>query len=155
MEYLIWSADEIISNPYSIYVCQSDASGTDGFGHIHGYLNTGTITYTSKQWTHIRDTQNNSHSDELYALLDFLESTTVSKCILVWITDSQSAAYSINKGSCESEIGFLNLRKILEICDTNKLSIIALWVPRESNLLADYLSHLSYYMNRDTVSGEL
>jgi hypothetical protein len=32
-----------------------------------------------------------------------------------------------------------------------RLQIVALWVPRELNDLADYLSHLSFLVDRDHV----
>ena len=156
IEYPMWSSDEIMKNPRSIYICQSDASGTDGFGYLHGFYRNTSIKYVSKRWLNtMRPDDSNSHYEELYSLLDFMNSVDISKCILLWITDSQSAAYSVNKGNCKSVISFKNLKNILELCDNKQVYIVALWVPREYNRLADYLSHLSSYMNRDTVSGEL
>ena len=133
----------------------SDASGTDGYGYFHGYYNASSMDYVSKRWANDKDDICNSHTDELHSLVDFLETIIISNCILVWITDSQSAAYSINKGNCVNEMSFLKIKNILEICDLKHITIVAMWVPREHNLLADYLSHLSTYMNRDTVSGRL
>jgi hypothetical protein len=37
---------------------------------------------------------------------------------------------------------------ILKGCDEKKLQLVALWIPREENLLADYLSHICVYLNR-------
>jgi hypothetical protein len=45
------------------------------------------------------------------------------------------------------------LEDILEICDERHLQILAVWTPRESNELADYLSHLSHRMFRSNVGG--
>ena len=156
LEYPIWSADEILSQPHSIYICQSDASGTDGFGYFHGWYASSTLQYTSKRWKDIvHGADSSSHHDELYSLLDFLINVPLPPCILVWITDSQSAAYSVNKGNCNSQPSFLNLQYILRLCDQYHATIIALWVPRENNTFADYLSHLSSYLNRDTVHGSV
>jgi 8-oxo-dGTP pyrophosphatase MutT (NUDIX family) len=45
------------------------------------------------------------------------------------------------------------MEEILELCDVLRVQIVALWVPREENELADYLSHLSFILNRDSVGG--
>jgi hypothetical protein len=45
------------------------------------------------------------------------------------------------------------LTRILHYCDLYHLQVLALWVPREQNTFADYLSHLSMYLDRSTVSG--
>ena len=156
IEYPMWSSSEILSNPRSIYICQSDASGTDGFGYIHGYLRDNIDKFVSKRWQNgMRSLNTNSHEEELFALLDFVRTVDIGNCILVWITDSQSAAYSVNKGNCKTPESFSNLKSILELCDNKSIYVVALWVPREFNLLADYLSHLSSYLNRDTCTGEL
>jgi hypothetical protein len=73
--------------------------------------------------------------------------------ILVWLTDSLSAMWSVNKGRCKEEMGLLVLEDILTMCDSYKIQLIALWVPREENVLCDYLSHLSVVMDRDEYSG--
>lgn len=72
---------------------------------------------------------------------------------MLWVTDSTSAALSINKGNCASPEGYSELERILEYCDGNGLELIAFWVPREENLLADYLSHLSAMLDRDQARG--
>ena len=46
--YRILSADTLSRNPYSVYVVQSDASGTDGYGYYHSYLNSKDLQYVSK-----------------------------------------------------------------------------------------------------------
>jgi len=92
---------------------------------------------------------------ELYALSDFLIETTVRRCVLVWITDNESSTWAVNKGNCKDPASRALLASILGLCDSHQLQIIALWVPKESNQSADYLSHLSPYLNRSTVYGRL
>ena len=92
---------------------------------------------------------------ELYALFDLLLEATVRQCILVWITDNESSTWAINKGNCKDSASRVLLASILGLCDSYRLQIIALWVPRENNQFADYLSHLSTYLNRSTVYGRL
>jgi hypothetical protein len=59
----------------------------------------------------------------------------------------------VNKGRCDEPSGLALLARILSRCDLYRLQIVALWVPRELNELADYLSHLAFSVNRDQVSG--
>lgn len=153
IEYSILSAEELLVNPESIMILQSDASGTDGFGYYFGYYRSEKVAWVSKRWTsdHI---EHSSHTDELWALADYLDSNCMARdAILVWVTDSESAMWSVNKGRCFEISGEEVLRRILNQCDHYRLQIIALWVPRELNELADYLSHLSFCINRDQVSG--
>ncbi len=57
------------------------------------------------------------------------------------------------KGRCKGSDLFQILCKILEICDIGRVLLLALWVPREYNQLADFLSHLSCYVSRQSISG--
>lgn len=159
VEYRILSASELLADPHSIYIIQSDASGTDGFGYYSGYYQDLELSYVSKPWAASRASwtasQFSSHSDELEALADFLINCSISNCLLVWITDSQSAAFSVLKGSCHEPRGFDLLTTIFRICDQRHLQLMALWVPRDHNELADYLSHLASYLHRDSVAGSL
>jgi hypothetical protein len=61
--------------------------------------------------------------------------------------------WSVNKGRCFEPAGLVLVERILRLCDLYKLQIVALWVPREQNELADYLSHLSFLVDRDSVEG--
>jgi hypothetical protein len=45
------------------------------------------------------------------------------------------------------------LKDIYERCDTLNTQLLAWWVPRELNNLADHLSHLAALLNEDTVEG--
>jgi len=48
--YKILSADSLARDPHSMYIVQSDASGVDGFGYFHSYLNDSEVHYVSKRW---------------------------------------------------------------------------------------------------------
>ena len=151
-EYPILSSSELQSTPGLIYIVQSDMSGPDGYGYIHGDANNDDPKYVSKSWKGDY-TPSNSHCGELYALLDFCRNINIDNRLLVWVTDSLSAVWSVNKGRCIDEEGLCILSSIFEICDDRCVQTVALWVPRERNLLADYLSHLAASLNREEVSG--
>ena len=84
---------------------------------------------------------------ELRSLADFLEETTINDCMLVWLNDNDASTHGANKGNCKVPVSRLLLSSILNRCDQLHLQIIAIWVPRESNQFADYLSHLSTYLH--------
>jgi hypothetical protein len=166
IEYPILSASELLQNPTSIYVVQSDASGIDGFGYFHGYLGVSEAEFVSKSWSKqpddssapegwyndpLRFTQ--SHDSEMKALDDFVRTTNIRQTMLIWVSDCLSAVWSVNKGRCKEAFGWITLTSILEQCDNKKLLLVALWVPREDNEYADYLSHLSAYLGRSEVKG--
>ena len=92
---------------------------------------------------------------EIYALKDFLQTTRIENKIFVWVSDSLDAVYDINKGRCGSEQDAELLRAIFFYCDKKRLQIIAILVPRELNIMADYLSHLSYMSDRDSICGNV
>lgn len=154
-QYRILSASEIQEDPLSVYFVQSDASGEDGYGYYHGFLNHGNLRYYSQRWGNV--VFHSSHAMELYSLNQFLvkADSFINKKILVWVTDSTSAALTINKGSCVNEEGLEILTSIFQLCDDKQLELVGLWVPRESNLIGDYLSHLAAILNRETAEGNL
>lgn len=152
VEYKIMSASEIQNNPRALMVIQSDASGDDGFGYYYGYVGDKDMSFTSKRWNEAVEVS--SHTFELSPLEYFLRNEcTARDAILVWITDNQGAAWSVNKGSCRTTASRRVLGNILEICDSKRLQLLAMWVPRERNELADYLSHLATTLNRDCFQG--
>lgn len=152
VEYRILSASEIQNNPQAVMVIQSDASGDDGFGYYFGYVGDEDMSFTSKRWDEAVEVS--SHTFELSPLEYFLRhECTATNAILVWITDNQGAAWSVNKGSCRALASRRVLRNILELCDSKRLQLVAMWVPRERNELADYLSHLATTLNRDSHQG--
>jgi hypothetical protein len=153
IEYKIFSASEIKSNLHQIIVVQSDMSGEDGIGYFTYNLETPdvTISYFSQRW--LKDKPHSTMEGELLALQLFLsrEGHKYQRTIVIWVSDSLSGVYTVLKGRTKSVDSFIVLESILDMCDTNKLLLLALWVPRESNQLADFLSHLSVLMNRDRI----
>ena len=156
VEYKILSAEELQANPKGMFLLQSDASGTDGFGYYSGYLNDTELQYVSKRWEPPLSAEATSHMFELRVLEDFLlYNCTVRDAVLVWISDNEGATWSVNKGRTREPAAHPVLRNILHQCDRYYLQIVALWVPRERNELADYLSHLAFYLNRSEVRGSV
>lgn len=154
-QYKILSANELMTDKYSIYYLQSDASGVDGFGYFHGFKDQTDLDYFSSQWNTTVPTS--THVMELTSLDCFMTrsgSLTKDK-VLVWITDSTSAALTINKGSCKKPEGQELLHRIYERCDNWHTELVAVWCPREENILADYLSHLSALSNRKSCEGKV
>ena len=167
LEYPILSASVLLSDPLSIYVVQSDISGEDGLGYLHGYLNDDNPAFLSRTWSQFRSSvspdiesfspesmlYSTSHDSELKGLAHFLWNTKISNVMLLWVTDSLSGAWSVNKGRCKEEAGLLTLAYIYARADELKILLVALWVPRDLNQTADYLSHLSAYLHRSEVNG--
>lgn len=146
--FRILSAETLARDPTSIYVVQSDASGTDGFGYYHSYLNAKDVHYVSKRWDGALYHPDNSMYFELRSLADFVDDTTISNCVLVWLNDKEASTHGINKGNCKDPVSRLLLASILSIA-------ICRSSPRESNQFADYLSHLSTYLHRSCVRGTM
>lgn len=157
LEYRILSAEVLQQDPEALYVVQSDASGSDGMGYHHGYASPGaTRRYGSAQWG-AEGVPTSSHAMELRALRVCLEREALPRhgLVLLWLTDSASAAMSVNKGNCANTEGLAELERILAVCDQRGYEILAAWIPREDNVLADYLSHLSALLAMDRVEGEV
>jgi len=152
VEYPILNAKELASDDNSIWVVQSDASGPDGFGYYHGCLTGDAHQYVSRVWGG-EYFFGSSHNGEMQSLLHFLRYTAVRCKVLVWISDSLSAVWSVNKGRCRAEGSLAVLNEILRLCDVYHLQLLALWVPREDNMYADYLSHLASSLCREEVVG--
>jgi len=179
-EFPILNASVLRNHPELINCIQSDASGTDGLGFIYGNLNDVNPNFYSERWTkNFKNPTNqfdenyfetisndfdlnnlNSHNFELEALLRYLQlcknkDSLMRKSVLIWITDSSSAVWSVNKGYCSSEASFLTLSKIFDLLDELFIYIVAVWISRDENDIADNLSHLSFVLNRDAVWGKL
>jgi hypothetical protein len=90
----------------------------------------------------------------LYALKDFLKFTKNKSVFLVWITDSLDGAYCVNRSKSTGVKTANLLRQIFYYCDIKLIQILAIWVPRDQNQIADYLSHLSFICNRDATNGD-
>jgi hypothetical protein len=159
-EYPILSASELNAQPLRVVFVQGDYSGTDGFGFFHCTLGDYRAQRKAKHVSHawpLGYVPPSSHYGELYTLETALADPEVAyrDCLLIWITDSLSAAHSVNRGSCRSEASFHSLSHSFYMLDSHHAQIFALWVPREENELADYLSHLAHSLGRDSVRGEI
>jgi hypothetical protein len=156
IEYPVFSSS-LLMNDDMIVVLQSDASGPHGFGYIAGYVNELNPSFYSARWLRREEVicNTSSHFAELRALFHYVTTTTESNKILLWVSDSQSAVYSANNGSCHEQVSMDLISSVLSLCDTKHIYIIALWIPREVNLLPDYLSHLAYYINSEAAEGRI
>ena len=85
LEYPILSESVLQSNPGSIVVLQSDASGEDGMGYFYGELKDQDPSYVSKAWSSEYEFRS-SHNGELQCLRHFLSETTIRNVVLVWIS---------------------------------------------------------------------
>lgn len=156
IEYNIRSSDNICNDPSSLMIIQSDASGHDGFGYYYGLYGGGGLKYFSRQWPGGVSQNSCSHTFEMNALEYFLGYQLKGYSgIVLWITDNQGAAWSINKGRCKSLESRSVLSRILKTCDDSQIELVAVWIPREDNSLADFLSHLAALMSREAVGGNL
>lgn len=157
-EYRIWSASELLENPHELVIMQSDASGVDGIGYFSGFYSDSELDYkyVAKKWpSHYVLEDMDSHLEELLALEDYLLETQLQDVLLVWISDSESAVWSINKGRCHDVAAMVVVSNVLCLCDVAHIQIVALWVPREENVVADYLSHFAHISDRDERRGFL
>jgi hypothetical protein len=154
-EYPILSSSVLATDPQKVVVLQSDASGPDGFGYIWGFLDEIDPRYYSAQWAtgELELCDSSSHFAELRALEHFTRTTMLTDKVLFWITDSQSAFYTVNKGTCYEYQSRDLLSSILSRCDMLHISVLALWVPRDYNILPDYLSHLAFNLHRSEQGG--
>jgi hypothetical protein len=150
LEFPILNAETAL---HDLRVVQSDASGTDGHGYFYGRADEPDPQYVACQWGDT--TIYSSHQAELLSLLHYAESTADENCLLVWVSDSSSAVWSVNKGRCREDQGLEVLRRILELLDRRRITVVALWVPREENELADHLSHLALILHRDEARGRI
>jgi hypothetical protein len=159
-EYKLFSADFIAENmSSSVLLMQSDASGTDGYGWLASPLGTegdDQSHFRSRAWG-LQGLPPHSFYAELVALHDYLHDGDVNTegKLLLWVTDSLSAVHAINRGRCKDEATFALLESIFDALDAHHCQILALFVPREANEAADYLSHLSTILCRSTVAGPL
>jgi hypothetical protein len=152
-EYPILNGQELLSNPGWVEILQSDASGTDGFGYIWSLLGeeNGSYNWYASQWG--LEVPSQSHEAELRALHHFIRQRTHSSKLIVWVSDSESACWTINKGHCKDPKAYVLLEELFLECERLTVQVIALWVPREQNRLTDYLSHFAMLMDRVEVEG--
>ena len=66
------------------------------------------------------------------------------------VDDQRTATAGV---ACRPEEGLAVLVRTLALCDTHGIVLIAFWVPRESNRVSDYLSHLSLILRSDVAGS--
>ena len=59
-----------------------------------------------------------------------------------WYTDNQKVTRIINRGSTKPDLQTL-AEEIVHLCNHHRVSVIPVWVPRDNNHFADYLSKLT------------
>jgi hypothetical protein len=163
LSFPILSSSELMNDPGRVYVVQSDFGGSEGdhpgSGYIHGYLTGTDPGYTTWRWKS-GDETGHSTWGELSGLLRFLREhveggIAFREGVLIWISDSASGVFMANAGTCRDPECFPVLDAILSICDEYRIQLVGIWVPRERNQLADYLSHLSHRLNLDRLDGHV
>jgi hypothetical protein len=156
IEYPILSSIELSNNLQSIIVIQSDMSGPDGIGYFTYNMKNPEVEleFFSETWDE-GYMPSSSMLGEMLALYKYIKrsSLLLSKCIVVWVTDSMSSTWATLKGRCSDLDTLLVLSSILTLCDACGILLLAIWVPRECNELADFLSHLSVIVNRQNIGG--
>jgi hypothetical protein len=157
LSFPILSAEELGTKEGGIWIVQSDFAGEGGEhpggGYTYGVLDDPNPRFSAFRWN-CGEEKRHSTFGELVVLQDYLKYTTETRDhLLIWITDSSSAAYMVNAGTCTDSECFDILDDVLEICDSRRIEIIAVWVPRGRNGHADYLSHLASLLNIDRFDG--
>ena len=71
---------------------------------------------------------------------------------IIFVLDSAVAAFDLNSGTCYSG-SFATLCSILSLCSSSYIHLVALWVPREENTFADYLTHHCVISRKDADEG--
>ena len=72
--------------------------------------------------------------------------------LIICVFDSAAAAYNLNSSTCSPGC-FVVLHDIMSACDTRMISIVALWVSRDDNTFADYLTHHCLAVHRKVDRG--
>ena len=156
----------LAEHPESVHVSVTDFSGTDGIGGITGLLTASNPEYFSEN----QDDSTRGVSSfvgELTALLRVLQEEeaksldltraqpSVPVLVEVWLTDSASAASSVNSGRCSDESGRVLLHEIFAIAARLRRTLLAIWIPREFNTDADNLSHYAALLGVSQTQGHL
>ena len=154
LAYPILNGTELMADPQRITVVVSDSSGVDGHGYYYGKVDEASPQCGAKRCPEGFEPRS-SMWGELESLRDFVEGVEEEGVLLVWVSDSLSGVWCINKGRAFSVEEMRVVENVLAACDRKRIQIVGLWIPREHNLIADYLSHLATHLDRDTVEGRL
>jgi hypothetical protein len=144
-------------------VTVTDFSGIDGVGGVSGLLTDPDPRYFSRQLDGQALAAHSSFTGELTGFLDDLrrdlalhnDGTTAEVLLHIWVTDNEGAAHAINSGRCSQDGGVELLEEIFPIATALRRTLLAVWVPRADNVLADNLSHLAASLNVRSVEGAL
>lgn len=155
LTFKILSPAELLTDK-QLFLIQSDASGSDGFGLTAGFLGDRDWQIYSQRW-HEDYRPPSSQVAELAALEYSLKHRghELHDKSLLWISDSQPAVSAINNPKPRSAESAQLLHSIFDMADRIRCNLLALWIPREDNQFPDYLSHLAAWMNRDRVQGQI
>ena len=117
----------------------TDASGTDGYSyytedkHILGY----------DIWPDDLTSSYDMMIKELFPLLiclrrhmEFFQGRP-----LIWLTDNTSAVMTVNAGAARNPEANDIIMEILTMIEQHDVVLLAIWIPREYNQIADYFSH--------------
>ena len=156
-------------HPDAIRTSVTDFSGIHGLGGVTGSLTDSNPRYFSIcQDDSMRGVS--SFDGELMALRHVLreeealslkasaagvQPSSVPVLVELWVTDSASAAFSINSGRCKEESGRVLLREIFSIAARLRRTLVALWIPREENSTSDKLSHYAHLLGVSQIQGHV
>ncbi len=164
----IFSALSLQADPQRVLVVVTDASGeqSEGGGGFWGTLGAA----SSKEWLSFswegsgqgaQRLDSSAHA-ELWTVLRVLRAATAEATeaqrprLAFVIVDASSAAYALNKGRVGGGSSADMQQVVTDIMDmlaAHCIVLIALWVPREHNAIADSLSHLSASLSLALTSG--
>ena len=164
----VFSPLALQSDPQRVMVVVTDASGdqSEGGGGFWGPLSTtGNRRWLSFSWDGsgqgARRLDSSAHA-ELWTVLRLLRAATAEpqkarqpRLVFV-IVDASSAAYALNKGRVGGGSSADMQQVMTDITDllaTHYMVLIALWVPRDHNAIADSLSHLSASLSLALIRG--
>ena len=120
---------------------RSDASGNRAWSIIiRNHVLWATFSQRQRGWS--------IQAKELYPVLRLLQwgGRLLAGSFLAITTDNISNVFSINKGKGKG-ITLDLLRLIFKLCDTYSIDIVALWLPREVNVLTDALSKSTHLLD--------
>ena len=118
-----------------IVVMASDAAGRVGWGVWVGEdLYSGRWTPEQLEWTMPRK--------EFEPAVKAIEELSADweGALVVWLTDNITNAYSVNAGSSTTPEGTALLKRLAEVERKRCIDVVAVWFPRELNIVTDALS---------------
>ena len=154
-----WSSRHLVTSNVKVlpsesasdfYYYQGD-SGDDGMGYFHYPIRATKAHWYACPW--VDHVPSSSTEKELSTLLWAISSHPEwSNHVVVAVFDSSASALAINNATTDSVECWGVLHQIYEIADRINVTLAALWVERESNTFADYLTH--YCVGHRTASAE-